>query len=255
MLVVEDDASIAKEVERVLGKLSYDVMATVTTGEDALRVVAEERPDLVLMEMWLGGELDGIEAAQRIRDEFDLPVVHMTAPDNPAMQKWVSTGAPFTYVGKPIDDRELSTAVESALYRKQMERSLRTSREGVGAALAATFDGIIVADKDGLLIEMNAVACELTEWELEDASGKDWAEVFKSSAPLPSDLAPLPSEARIRASTLTEGDGEIRFAVVLSKTGRRIPVEHRTAPVTGPRGDVEGTVLAFRPLGAMFFCG
>src|SRR5579859_1964280 len=229
ILVVEEDGATAKEIERALARLSYDVVASVASGEDALRVAAQDRPDLVLMAIVLGGEMDGIEAAQRIRDELDLPVVHMAAAGNPVTQKWASAQGPFGYVRKPIDDRELAMGIESAHYRTQMERYLLASRREVAAVLAATFDGIIVADKDGLVATINAVASELTEWMPEDAAGKDWAEIFETSEPLPSDLAQLTDEAQMRASRLVEGGGEIVFAVLLSRSGRRIPVEHRTA--------------------------
>ncbi len=252
ILIVEDEGIIAKDIERALQKLAYHVVGIVSTGEEALLQAADERPDLVLMDIMLKGEIDGIETAQRIRQQFGVPVVYLTAFGDPKTLQRATATAPFGYVLKPFEDRELYAAVESALYRHQMERDLRSCKQELASILAAAFDGLIVMDRDGLVAMINGAASELTEWPCDDAVGKDWAEVFKTTEPLPSDLAALPPHeahaiADMGQGGADEGDGT-SYSVLLSLSGRRIPVEHRTTPVIGAHGDLEGTVLAFRPL-------
>jgi PAS domain S-box-containing protein len=252
ILIVEDEAIIARDIERALLKLAYFVTGTVSTAEEALTQAAENRPDLVLMDIMLNGEIDGIEAARRMRQQFGLPVVYLTAFGDPKTLQRASATAPLGYVLKPFDDRDLYAAVESALYRHQMERDLRSCKQELVGIFAAAFDGLIVTDRNGLVTMMNASASELTGWTDQQALGKDWTEVFKTTNPLPSDLASLhPHQAHSIADSpadvTDDGDGA-SYAVLLSQSGRRIPVEHRRRLITDPQGDVEGSVLAFRAL-------
>jgi CheY-like chemotaxis protein len=255
ILIVEDEGIIAKDIERALVKLAYQVSGIVSTGEEALLHVADWRPDLVLMDIMLKGELDGIETAQRIRQLAGIPVVYLTAFGDPTTLQRATATAPFGYVLKPFEDRDLYAAVESALYRHQMEKDFRACKQELVSILAAAFDGLIVSDRDGLVAVINASASELTEWSCDEAIGKDWAEVFRTTEPLPSDLAALsPHQAHAIADAMNNGLDPLGgggFAVLLSQSGRRIPVEHRTAPITDPHGDVGGTVLAFRALRAL----
>lgn len=245
ILIVEDEGIIAKDIERALAKLAYEVIAVVSTGEQAILLAGTARPDLVLMDIMLKGDIDGIEAAQRIRREYGTPVVYLSGyGDSTTLQRATET-APFGYVLKPFDDRDLYAAVESALYKNQMERDLRSCRQELVSILAVVFDGIIVSDRDGLIAIINSAASHLTEWGCEDAVGRDWSDVFKATEPLPSDLAPFGRRADAFVETSADG---VSFAVLLSQTGRRIPVEHRSAPITDSYGDVSGTVLAFRAL-------
>src|SRR5437762_1913616 len=164
ILIVEDEGIIAKDIERALHKLAYHVTGIVSTGEEALTHVLDTRPDLVLMDIMLKGDVDGIEAAQRIRQQFGLPVVYLTAFGDPTTLQRATATAPFGYVLKPFEDRDLYASVESALYRHQMERDLRSCKQELASILAASFDGLIVTDRDGLVATINESAAELTEW-------------------------------------------------------------------------------------------
>ncbi len=241
ILVVEDEGIIARDIERALTKRGYRVIGVVSTGEEALVRAADDCPDLVLMDIMLKGDLDGIETAQQMRDLHQVPVVYLTAFGDPTTLQRASATAPFGYLLKPFDEHELYLAVDSALYRHEMERDLRWGRQEISGILAATFDGVIISDRDGIVSDINGPGTELTGWTHEEAVGKDWAEVFRITDPLPSDLAlPAPTESPRR-------DG-VSFVVLLSKSGRRIAVEQRSVPMTDREGDVGGTVLVFRAL-------
>lgn len=244
ILIVEDEGIIAKDIERALLKLAYQVVAAVPTGEEALAKIAEDRPDLVLMDIMLKGELDGIDTAQRIRHQYAIPVVYLTAFGDPTTLQRATATAPFGYLLKPFEERELYSAVETALYRHQMERDLRDCRQQIAGILATTFDAIMVMDRDGVVSTINANAAALTDWSQAEAVGKDWAEIFKTTEPLPSDIAGLGPEGR----KLAENDNP-SFAVLLAKTGRRTAVELRSLPMTDAHGGVDGTVVAFRAMG------
>lgn len=129
ILVVEDERVVARDIEKRLTNLGYVVVATVVSGEEAIIKVTECQPDLVVMDIQLKGKMDGIEAAEKIRSDFDIPVLYLTAyADETTLQRAKIT-EPFGYIIKPFDERDLHTAVEVALRRRLAEVAIRVALE------------------------------------------------------------------------------------------------------------------------------
>ena len=127
IMVVEDEGVISKDIQNMLRNLGFSVPAIAFSGEEAIKKAAETHPDLVLMDIVLEGKMDGVEAAEQIRDRFDIPVVYLTAyADDNTLQRAKVT-EPYGYILKPFEERELHTAIEIALYKHRMERKLRES--------------------------------------------------------------------------------------------------------------------------------
>ena len=125
VLIVEDERIVALDLQYQLRRLGYTVSDVASSGEEALRRTEKARPDVVLMDIRLGGTLDGVETAEILRDEFDVPVVFLTAyADDRTLQR-AKASEPFGYLLKPFEERELQVAVELALYRHSMEQQLR----------------------------------------------------------------------------------------------------------------------------------
>ncbi len=121
ILIVEDESIIATDIERSLQNLGYEVAAKVVLGEQAISRVEADNIDLVLMDIMLKTEMDGIEAAEQIRFRFKVPVVFLTAfADDEILERAKITG-PHGYIVKPFDQADLKIAVEIALYRAKME--------------------------------------------------------------------------------------------------------------------------------------
>lgn len=129
ILVVEDERVVARDIEKRLKKLGYVVSASVASGEAALEKVAECRPDLVLMDIRLKGQLDGIEAAEQIRADFGTPVIYLTAYADEATLQRAKVTEPFGYIVKPFDERDLQVAIEIALRRRLSEMAIRVALE------------------------------------------------------------------------------------------------------------------------------
>lgn len=127
ILVVENEAIIAKDIQRKLEAKGYEVPDIATTGDEALHKVASLKPDLVLMDIRLQGEMDGVAAAEQIRARFRLPVVYLTAYMDDATVQRAKLTQPFGYLLKPFQVKELHTAIEIALYRREMERKLEAA--------------------------------------------------------------------------------------------------------------------------------
>jgi CheY-like chemotaxis protein len=121
ILVVEDESIIAMDIVATLKKLGYEVMATVASGEQAIKKVEDDKPDLILMDIVIKGEMDGIETAEQIRSRFSIPVVYLTAyADEKTLERAKITG-PFGYITKPFQDTDLRVAVEIGLYKAKMD--------------------------------------------------------------------------------------------------------------------------------------
>lgn len=125
IMVVEDEGITALRIHKSLAKMGYDVISNVFSGEDAVRMVEQERPDLVLMDIVLDGKMDGIEAAGRIHSGSNIPVVYLTAHSDDRMLKRIKATEPFGYIIKPFDDRELRIVVEIAFYKHEMQQRLK----------------------------------------------------------------------------------------------------------------------------------
>jgi response regulator RpfG family c-di-GMP phosphodiesterase len=122
ILVVEDEGIVAADIQDRLISLGYDVPATVASGEEAILKIPHLSPDLVLMDIVLQGEKDGIEIAEEIRQRFEIPVVFLTAHADDSTLKRAKVAEPFAYILKPFEEKELQTALEMALYKHKVER-------------------------------------------------------------------------------------------------------------------------------------
>jgi len=121
ILIVEDERIVAEDLKRCLEKLGYTVPGVVSFGEEAIREAEGKRPDLVLMDIMLNGDLDGIEAAEQIRTRLNIPIIYLTAyADKNTLERAKAT-EPFGYILKPFEERELHIVIEMSLYKHQAE--------------------------------------------------------------------------------------------------------------------------------------
>ncbi len=122
ILVVEDEHIVAMGIKKMLKSLGYQVTGIASSGEDAISKAESTFPDLVLMDIMLKGDIDGIEAAREIISRFDLPVVYLSAySDSKILERAKQTG-PFGYIVKPFEERDLHSSIEMALHRQAVEK-------------------------------------------------------------------------------------------------------------------------------------
>ena len=115
VLVVEDEAIVSMDLRYKLEAMGYSVPAAVSSGEEAVEAASQLHPDVVLMDIGLSGEMDGIDAAAQIRDQFDVPVVYVTAYIDKATLERAQTTEPSGYIIKPFDDAKLQATIEMAI--------------------------------------------------------------------------------------------------------------------------------------------
>jgi len=177
ILVVEDEIIVAMDIRRRLEKMGYGVVGNEVRGEEAIRTAFEARPDLILMDIKLKGEMDGITAAARIHDSLDTPIIFLTAySDRPSLDRAKIT-EPFGYVLKPFEERELSIAVEMALYKSSMDREIRESRKWLHATLSSLAEAVVTTDPAGTVHSLNPAAERLLGCTAAEAVGAPLSEL------------------------------------------------------------------------------
>ncbi len=121
ILVVEDEYIIANDIKRSLENIGYEVCGLASTGEKAIEISGRDNPDLVLMDIGLKGDMDGIEAARYIMNEYSLPVIFLTSYSDETIIARAKEARPLSYLIKPFHDRELHSNIEMALHRHKLE--------------------------------------------------------------------------------------------------------------------------------------
>ena len=134
VLIVEDDAIVAIHLRNMLAALGYSVSGPVATGEAAIAAVAAERPDLILMDIKLAGEMDGIAAVRSILAIADVPVVFLTSYAQNSLIQQAKATLPYGYLLKPVSQQELAVTIEIALSRHMLDRHLKAQEEALQKA-------------------------------------------------------------------------------------------------------------------------
>jgi PAS domain S-box-containing protein len=168
ILVVEDEAIVARDIVHQLERFGHHVVADTPRGEEAVEVAARLLPDLVLMDIQLAGTMDGIDAAQVIRRNSGIPVVFLTAFATDNVLQRAKQASPFGYLIKPFDPQQLATAIEIALHQHEVESKLSESREELATILRTANDAFFLADADGRLLDVNEAACKLLGYTREE---------------------------------------------------------------------------------------
>ena len=168
ILVVEDEAIVARDIVHQLERFGHHVVADTPLGEEAVEVAAKLLPDLVLMDIQLAGAMDGIDAAQVIRRNSGIPVVFLTAFATDNVLQRAKQASPFGYLIKPFDPQQLETAIEIALHQHEVESKLTESREELATILRTANDAFFLADADGRLLDVNEAACTLLGYTREE---------------------------------------------------------------------------------------
>lgn len=168
ILVVEDEGVIARDLQNRLKKMGYSVPRLASSGKEAIKAMLEIKPDIILMDIKLNGEIDGIETAGRIREKYDTPIIYITAYADNETLKRAKVTEPYGYIIKPFDDRELHSIIEMALYKSELDRKLKASEERFRILIENQTDFIIKAGLEGRFIFINPSFCMALDKKEED---------------------------------------------------------------------------------------
>jgi signal transduction histidine kinase len=205
ILVVEDEGVVALDIKRTLTDYGYEIGETAATADQAIRLASEWCPDLVLMDIRIKGDRDGIETAKILRSRFGVPVIYLTAnADEPTTRRAMST-EPLAYLVKPVKPLALRGAVELGLCRHEAEKNLRQKDQWFSTTLGEVAEAVVMVDLGGHITFMNLAAETLTGWAACDAIGKVATDV----------LPPRGLARSINNSAATVVDGTERLGTVI----------------------------------------
>ncbi len=241
-MIVEDERIVALDIKSSLESLGHTVTAIVASGEAALKKVVENQPDLVLMDIQLQGDMDGVKTAEQIRENFNVPVIYLTAnADNNTLQRAKLT-EPFGYILKPFEEKELNISIEMAIYKHQKESQVKASEQWFARTLKSIGDAAIAIDNNNLLVFINTSAEALTGWKQEDAIGKNLTDVFN--------ILNEKTQNLIASSEKVCQEGAVisfpEETTLLAKTGKAIPITGSAAAIRDNKGNIIGNILVFR---------
>jgi len=243
VLVVEDETIIARDIQDCLEHLGYVVPAIVATGIEAVNKATELHPDLILMDIRLKGDIDGIQAAEQIWTRLRIPIIYATGFSDRDTLERAKLTRPFGYILKPIEERELYAAIETALYQYRVTQALHQREQWLATVLRDIGDGVIVVDRHNRISLMNLVAEALTGWRQEEAIGKELLEVFnvvheQTFAPIENPIVDVLERGTI--VYLPEN------TILISKDNTTIPIADTATPIRDETGAIVGVAIVFR---------
>jgi len=240
ILVVDDERIVAAGIKHELEDFGYTVTGLASSADNAVEQAVRGKPDLVLMDIHLKGERDGIEAAREIRDRCGIPVVYLSAFADPETIARAGATEAYGYLLKPYEERELQTTIEIALAKHQSEHRLVETERWLAAILAGIDDAVIATDPENRIHFMNLAAEALTGWRKNEAVGRTLAEV----CPLRGQIGSLALD-EVADITVSESR-EVKLpspARLVDRTGREKPVAGSLSPIFDLRGEFLGLAL------------
>ncbi|NEP08854.1 MAG: diguanylate cyclase [Symploca sp. SIO2C1] len=243
ILIVENEMIVAWHIQEALEKLGHNIIASVTSGMEAIQVPAAIKPDLVLMDIQLEDNFDGIAAAREIRDRYDIPVIYLTAhSDEDTLKRALNTN-PFGYLIKPFQEKQLHTTIAIALRQHHIEKCLEETKQQLVNTLTSIRDPIIATDYRGYITFINLAAASLTGWRQKKAIGKNISQVLTLINPETHEEIENP---------LVEGmprGRDVKFpnsCLLLTKNGQKIPINETAALIRNSNGEIVGSIIVFQ---------
>lgn len=161
ILIVDDQAPVVAMIARLLTSFDYEVLGPADCSEAAIRLAAQLRPDLVLMDVNLAGEVDGITVAETIRTRFGIRSVLITGLEITAVLPRAQSASPVGFLNKPFSGSTLHTTIQMALHLRDVQAQFQHNQQTLAAILQTAPDGLLVTDLQGRTIEANDAACRL----------------------------------------------------------------------------------------------
>ena len=242
IMVVEDEAFVVLDIASRLRNLGYEVVGTASSESEAVEKAQQTDPDLVLMDIRLRGDSDGIAAATRIREMSGTPVIFLTAYSDEDTLRRAKVTEPFGYIVKPIEEQSMRAAIEMALYKSKQDRTRRQGSEWVSTILGSMREAVLVADVKGRIQYANPTAeviLKLTDGEI---MGKALSEVFRLVDSATGKPTPAPITGPILESRTVHQVG----SAVIAGDGTETPIDFTIAPLRNKNQVTTGIVIVFR---------
>jgi diguanylate cyclase (GGDEF)-like protein/PAS domain S-box-containing protein len=242
ILIVEDEKIIAIDLQRRLERFGYTVVGMAGDGESAVSMALELVPDIILMDIMLGGKMDGIEAAVAIKASKDIPFIFLTAFTDERTLERAKEAEPYGYILKPFKERELYTTIDIALYKHGMEGKLTRQERLFSAILHSINDGIIATDIDLTIQFMNPVAEDISGFKEGAARGKNISQFLT--------LADSKTQKDLLSGVTLTSDQPLFFneVTVRNALGQSLVVDGSITRIHERENATEGYVITLRDI-------
>ncbi len=240
ILIVEDEAIFAMDLEGLLTSLGHRVTGIADSAALAVSLTRQKRPGLVLMDVRLRGSTDGIDAAREIGVRFDTPVVFVSGNSDEATVARASTAMPFGFVIKPVEQHALGAVIETALARYGVYRRIEASKHLLMTTIESFPEGVVVLDREAKVAFLNHAAQVLLGCHAVEAVGRPYDEILRR-------LDPGKDAFPGQLSVALAGGPVVRLtgAVLARRDGMTSTVHGTLAPIID-EGAVTGAVLLLR---------
>ncbi|MFN6463693.1 MAG: ATP-binding protein [Nostoc sp. DedVER02] len=242
ILVVEDEVIVARTIASQLTQLGYIVTGTASSGKVAIAKALETHPELILMDIILKGEMDGIATASKIREQLDVPIIFVTAYGDDHTLERAKITQPFGYIVKPFTTKDLRIAIEIGLLKHQLERELRESRDQLATLLNSMSDAVIATNEQGKVTFINPAAEAITGWQQKDALGNEAAKIFHLVNEVTETFLENPVTKVLREQQVVYLE---EFTSLIRRDGKRVPIGDSASPLKGRHDQINGVVVVF----------
>ncbi|XDD51645.1 diguanylate cyclase [Leptospira sp. WS92.C1] len=248
ILIVEDDALVARDIQTRLRKIGYQADWIAHSGEVAVKFALEMSPQIILMDIQLGDGIDGVEAVEKILSYRDIPIVYLTAYSDESSLARAGLTEPYGYVVKPVETGELQIAIEIALHRHGLQTQLNEVNRRLSTTLASIGDGVIATNSSGVIKVANRIAASMLGKNNENLIGEKIEKIFTLQSRQTLNACeilvdPVTELLATKKDRLTYTD-----VLLIRLKGLATPIDVTATMIVDGRNEPDGVVLVFRDI-------
>jgi|GEM_PF-1400199 len=242
ILIVEDDLSVSLLISTMLRNLRHEIIGIAVAAQQAYTLIEEKNPELILMDIMLKGNTDGIDAAAFIKKKFDIPFIYITALFDDNSFRRAKKTEPSSYLLKPFDIKDLQIAIDVALHKYEADRKRKESQLWLKSTLESIGDGVIAVCPDRKIKFLNSAAERLTGFNKAEAEGNSLDAVYNTH--------PDTTVEGIMCLANNAGDYEKcgKTKILCKKEGAAILIEENESAIVDDKGDEQGRVIIFKDI-------
>ncbi len=245
ILIVEDEIIIAKDIENTLIKDGFNVVGIVSAGEKAIEEITKTNPDLILMDIKLKGKMDGIETAEIIKNQFDLPVIYLTSYKDEQTLLRARITEPYGYIIKPFDPKELKILIDISYYKHKTREKLKEGKEWLSTTLKSIGEAVIAVNSKGIIQYMNPIAEKLTGWTENETGNMFINDILKIYDEKEKNIfTDLLSGIHLNLSAKNKQNN----LLLLNRQNKLIPIDFYGSSIINDKNKILGTVFTFRDI-------
>jgi len=243
ILITEDEEIVARVNKRMVTSLGYEVVGIVSNGEDAIKFVKAQKPDLILMDINLSGAMNGIEAAAIINREYDVPIIFLTAySDDKTISEAIESG-PYGYISKPFELTTLRITLDLSLSKSKTERKLRESELWWKSSIDSIDQGIITVTIDGGITYLNSAAEKILGYRLNECIGMNYLDIYKVYKSVPNELFICAMH-----DSQNNPDELLNSKWFIDRHNKHIPIEETISDIKDGKGNFLGKVIIIKDI-------